>query len=176
MDGIPGEREIDTVATPDFLNSGKEPAVPPHKITLAVGSICRLTRNFDVSRGLTKNTRVIVRRKSPLFRCSVIYSSIQERVHIPRIVAWWQPKGVGFKVLRKQLPLVLSYAATFNGCQGLTVQRLALDLRRPVFSHGQLYSAMSRVPNQRDVLVLRAEGETLDTTTTNIVWKELLIE
>ncbi|KAJ6447762.1 hypothetical protein C8R45DRAFT_773345, partial [Mycena sanguinolenta] len=108
--------------------------------------------NFDVSRGLTKNTRVIVRR---LLKYSVEVETLpqeiggqiidSERVHIPRIVTWWHPRGVGFKVLRKQLPLVLSYATTFNGCQGLTVQRLVLDLRRPVFSHGQLYSAMTRV-------------------------------
>jgi hypothetical protein len=69
---------------------------------------------------------------------------------------------------------VLCYAVTFNGCQGLTVQKLALDLRRPVFSHGQLYAAMTRVPNSKDVMILKAEGDE-DTTTTNIVWNELLV-
>jgi hypothetical protein len=46
---------------PEFLNSLKEPGIPPHELLLKIGAICRLTRNFDASRGLTKNTRVIVR-------------------------------------------------------------------------------------------------------------------
>jgi hypothetical protein len=46
---------------PEFLNSLREPGIPPHELVLKIGAICRLTRNFDASRGLTKNTRVIVR-------------------------------------------------------------------------------------------------------------------
>jgi hypothetical protein len=45
---------------PEFLNSLKEPGIPPHGLRLKIGCICRLTRNFDASHGLTKNTRVIV--------------------------------------------------------------------------------------------------------------------
>ncbi|KAJ7443134.1 hypothetical protein FB451DRAFT_1057113, partial [Mycena latifolia] len=66
------------------------------------------------------------------------------------------------------------YATTFNGCQGVTVQKLGLDLRRSVFSHGQLYSAMTRVPDAENVLILKCEGDT-STYTTNIVWSELLL-
>ena len=76
--------------------------------------------------------------------------------------------------MRKQIPLALSYATTFNGCQGLTVQQLSVDLRRSVFSHGQLYSAMTRVPSADQVLILKSEGD-FSTETTNIVWKELLL-
>lgn len=46
---------------PEFLNSLQEPGIPPHELILKVGAICRFTRNLDASRGLTKNTRVIVR-------------------------------------------------------------------------------------------------------------------
>ncbi|KAJ7079833.1 hypothetical protein C8R44DRAFT_654009, partial [Mycena epipterygia] len=74
----------------------------------------------------------------------------------------------------KQIPLAFCYATTFKGCQGLTVQKLALDLRRPVFSHGQLYFAMTRVPDSQNALILKYEGD-FSTCTTNIVWEELLL-
>jgi ATP-dependent DNA helicase PIF1 len=167
---------------PEFLNSLQEPGIPPHELVLKVGAICRLTRNFDASRGLTKNTRVIVRN---LLRHTVevetisaviagkvidpvsptmlmLYAYIERyqiRLHIPRISCHFQPHSFEFKVLRKQIPLALCYATTFNGCQGLTVQKLGLDLRREVFSHGQLYSAMTRVPDSRNVLILKYEGD-----------------
>jgi hypothetical protein len=105
--------------------------------------------------------------------CDCIHS-IKIRVHIPRINGHFQPRGFEFTVLRKQIPLALCYATTFNGCQGLTVLKLGLDLRREVFSHGQLYSAITRVPNSENAMILKYEGES-STCTTNIVWEELLL-
>jgi hypothetical protein len=98
----------------------------------------------------------------------------QIRLHIPRINCHFQPHGFEFTIHRKQIPLALCYATTFNGCQGLTVQKLGLDLRKEVFSHGQLYSAMTRVPNSQNVLILKYEGD-MSTLTSNIVWQELLL-
>jgi hypothetical protein len=63
-DSIEGDDEGSNeavLADPDFLNSLAEPGIPPHELILKIGAICRLTRNFDASRGLTKNTRVIIR-------------------------------------------------------------------------------------------------------------------
>jgi hypothetical protein len=68
----------------------------------------------------------------------------------------------------KQISLAWSYAPTFNGCQGLTVQKLGLELWKEVFSHGQLYSVMACVPNSQNVLTLKYQGDT-STCTTNIV-------
>ncbi len=93
---------------------------------------------------------------------------------MPRIDCHFQPQNLNIIVHRKQIPLALAYAVTFNGCQGLTLSCLVLDLRRPVFSHGQLYAAATWVPNSRDVLVLKAEGD-VSTLATNVVWEELLL-
>jgi ATP-dependent exoDNAse (exonuclease V) alpha subunit len=94
---------------------------------------------------------------------------------VPRIDFKFSPNRTAFVVNRRQIPLVLSYATTFNGCQGLTVKKLALDLRRPVFSHGQLYSAATRVPDAESVMILKGEGDN-STSTRNIVWRELLLQ
>ncbi|KAI6020228.1 hypothetical protein BKA83DRAFT_4056712, partial [Pisolithus microcarpus] len=64
---------------------------------------------------------------------------------IPRISFDFIPPGSDWTVTRKQFPLRLAYATTFNGCQGLTLQRSVVDLCKDPFSHGQLYTALSRV-------------------------------
>ena len=62
-DSIEGDAEQSdeaVLADPDFLNSLEEPGILPHELIFKVGAICRLIRNIDPSRGLTKNTRVII--------------------------------------------------------------------------------------------------------------------
>jgi hypothetical protein len=50
------------LATPDFLNAQRESGNPPHEITLKVGTVVRFLRNFSSKKGVTKNTRAIVRQ------------------------------------------------------------------------------------------------------------------
>lgn len=44
-----------------------------------------------------------------------------------------------------QFPLTAAYATTFNSCQWLTLDHIGIDLTRPVFSHGQLYTALNDI-------------------------------
>ena len=76
-EGIEGQREVDVVGTPDVLNSLHEPGIPPHQLRLKIGAICRFTRNFDPARGLTKNTRVIIKH---LLKYSVEVETIPYRI------------------------------------------------------------------------------------------------
>jgi hypothetical protein len=60
-DSVEDEANGGVFSDPEFLNALQEPGIPPHELQLKSGCICRLTRNFDASRGLTKNMRVIIR-------------------------------------------------------------------------------------------------------------------
>jgi hypothetical protein len=62
---------------------------------------------------------------------------------------------------------------TINKSQGQSVKNVGLDLRVPVFSHGQLYVALSRCTSGNRIKALfppTSEG----TQTTNIVYPEVL--
>jgi ATP-dependent exoDNAse (exonuclease V) alpha subunit len=72
------------------------------------------------------------------------YKGLQEEILIPRIT-FTSNLPSGYTLQRQQFPLALSYATTFNSCQGMTLERAGFDLTRHVFSHGQLYMALSRI-------------------------------
>ena len=91
---------------------------------------------------------------------------------IPQITFEFQPVNANFAIHRKQFPLCLAYATTFNSCQGLTLDQVVLDLRTEVFAHGQLYTALTRVHTLNDAQVLIADQSN---STTNIVYKDLLL-
>jgi ATP-dependent exoDNAse (exonuclease V) alpha subunit len=52
-----------------------------------------------------------------------------------------------------QYPLQLGYALTIHKAQGKTLDRVIVDIDRGAFAHGQLYVALSRTRNKKDMLI-----------------------
>ena len=48
-------------------------------------------------------------------------------------------------IVRKQVPLILSWAVTIHKCQGASLDCVEVDLGDSIFAHGQAYTALSRV-------------------------------
>ena len=78
-----------------------------------------------------------------------------------------------FKLKCRQFPVRLAFSITINKTQSQSVKRVGIDLRVPVFSHGQLYVALSRVKNSRNSKATPLVGQR-DTRTTNVVYPEVL--
>ena len=162
----------------DYAAKQTPPGLPPHTLQIKVNGIYRLIRNFSVDRGLVKNARVIVSEMGNRLitvrlihqQGSTLYAD-DEDVLIPRI-SFTSILPSGHTLLRRQFPLTLGYATTFNSCQGLNLDCVGVDLTYPVFSHGQLYTALSRIPDRTCAVVRLRPGET---STLNVTYPEILL-
>ncbi|KIJ10633.1 hypothetical protein PAXINDRAFT_85751 [Paxillus involutus ATCC 200175] len=72
-----------------------------------------------------------------------------------------------------QFPVRVGYAMTINKAQGQSVKHVGLDLQSGVFPHGQLYVALSRCTNPRNVKVVFRPGQK-NNKTWNVVYTEVL--
>ena len=59
-----------------------------------------------------------------------------------------------FPFKRTQFPVRLSFAMTINKAQGQTLDFVGIYLPEPVFSHGQLYVALSRATSSKNIKIL----------------------
>src|SRR6266480_3579872 len=79
----------------------------------------------------------------------------------------------GFTLKRTQFPIRLAFAMTINKSQGQSLQTVSINLRSPVFSHGQLYVALSRTTDVRRLSVFFSP-ENKEGLTLNIWYPEVL--
>ena len=80
---------------------------------------------------------------------------------------------------RRQFPFIVAFAITINKAQGQTYETVGIYLPKTVFSHGQLYAALSRTQCRQNLKIsmIANEYQGLKETkyyTKNVVIKELL--
>ena len=68
-----------------------------------------------------------------------------ERFFLPRIILSSADPTLPFKLCHKQFQIRLAYCMNISKSQGQTFRSVGIYLREPVFTHGQLYVALSRV-------------------------------
>ncbi|CAH9081769.1 unnamed protein product [Cuscuta epithymum] len=106
-----------------------------------------LMGNIDHSSGLCNGTRLIVTKLGTHILEAQMMSVINagKKFLIPKLSLTPSDLKLAFTFQRRQFPLILNYAMTINKSQGQSLERVGVFLRRPIFTHGQLYVAISRV-------------------------------
>ncbi|CAN1750786.1 ATP-dependent DNA helicase PIF1 [Linum perenne] len=121
--------------------------------TLTTHAIVMLLRNLNPSAGLCNGTRILLTHLGEHTLRGLI---------------------IGGSFERRQYPVRLCYAMTINKSQGQTLEHIGIYLPNPVFSHGQLYVALSRARSVEGVHIsIQNDANIPETSTRNIVYKEI---
>lgn len=165
----------------EFLNTLHFSGMPPHELHLKVGCPVILLRNM--SGGLANGTRLIVHKLYPRVLEAVVATGPRkgEVAFIPRIdITPSDAENWPFTMRRRQFPVRPAFAMTVNKAQGQTLSAVGLYLPQPVFSHGQLYVAFSRVGRPQGIKVLVVGGRVQGVPgvpdgvyTKNVVYREV---
>ena len=178
VDKVESKGDEDTSNYPaEFLHRLTPSEMLQHKINRMIDAIVMLLPNLDVNQSLCNGTRLIVRRlQNHISDCDEAKSFNKgNRVLIPRITSTLSDAFMPFKLRRRQFSIRLSFAITINKSQGQTLNRFGLPLLQPVFTHGQLYVAFSRVRSSTPikVKVITKEQTSETKTTETFVFEEI---
>jgi ATP-dependent DNA helicase PIF1 len=100
-------------------------------------------------------------------------SHVGDVIYIPRIELIARKTKWAFILVRRKFPIRVSYAITINKSPGQTLD-FGLYLQTLVFSHGQLYVAVSCVTSRKSLKILIVnEDKTCGSQTKNVVYPEV---
>lgn len=129
---------------------------PPHEFRVKIGAIVILQTNWSQVDGLCNGTRMRVEHcNTHSIRCSVLFGpNAGHEFTFCRFTFNPSHSENRIRFKRFQFPFRLAFAMTINKSQGQTFDRVGLLLKKPVFAHGQLYVALSRVRNFASITLM----------------------
>lgn len=141
----------------EYLNSLTPSGMPPHQLTLKLNMVVMLLRNLQAgpSEGLRNGTRLLIKSLGERMLEAEILTGTSKgtTVFLPRMPFYLRDSEFPFTMIRKQFPIRPCFSMTINKAQGQTLDKVGIYLPNPVFTHGQLYVAFSRVRNKDAIAI-----------------------
>ncbi|KAL1349215.1 hypothetical protein AAHE18_07G142100 [Arachis hypogaea] len=169
------ESELYTMST-ESLNALNCSGIPQHWLVLKIGVPVMLLRNIDQSNGLCNGTRMQVKRLGDhIIECVILAGrNTGDVVFIPRMNMSPNNDTLPIRFTRRQFSVALCFAMTINKSQGQTLSTVGIYLLRPIFTHGQLYVALSRVSMHSGLKILSVDSNSkVSDHTINVVYREV---
>ncbi|MEW8545326.1 MAG: DUF6570 domain-containing protein [Candidatus Thiodiazotropha sp.] len=129
----------------------------PNILKLSIGTRVMMIRNIATDQGLvngamgfvhfiefedTEPIRILVRFDDETIG-RLFYSHEHNAIGIEKITQEFYSKNVA--IFRTQFPLIPAWACTIHKVQGITCDKIVVDLGSSIFAPGQVYVALSRV-------------------------------
>jgi ATP-dependent DNA helicase PIF1 len=165
---------MDSLYPVEYLNTLQFSVIANHKLELKVGVPILLLHNLNQSIGLCNGTRLIIKRVGQrVIEVEIIIgNNVDKRVFIPCIIM--SPSGTDwpFVLHCHQFLVRVAFAMTINKSQGQTLNNVGVYFSSPIFSHGQLYVAISRVTSSANIKIFSGQGP--NGYMQNVVYREVL--
>jgi len=101
-------------------------------------------------------------------------SNIGKQVFIPRLSLSPSDVKIPFKFQRRQFSISVSFDMIINKSHVQSLKSVGIYLPSHVFSHGQLYVAISRVTSKQGLKILIVDGDGENTNmTSNVVYHKV---
>lgn len=107
-----------------------------------------------------------------LLKCEILTGDKKGEVVFLNRITLYCENIYPFVFKRRQFPVKIAFAMTINKSQGQTFDKIAIDLRKNIFSHGQLYVAFSRVKSWESLKIYLGQ-EKQDRLVKNYVYTEI---
>ena len=162
----------------EYLHSVSSSSLPPNELNIKVGCPVILLHNLSLAQGLCNGTHLVITQMG--HRVLEVCLLGGERDGQLALIPWislipMSTTEVSFQFKQHKFPVHLASALSINKSQGQSVWHVGLYLHFPVFSHGQLYVALSCVTSPHNIKILLPD-DTAECLTTNIVYDEVLID
>ena len=160
----------------EFLNKVTLSGIPDHIIVLKRGMPIMLLSNLDKKNGHANGSRYVVMDMTQkiIYALGIGEMNYGNILLIPRII--FQPKDqeLPFEMERRQFPVRPCFAMTSNKSQGQNLNMVGLNVTKEFFTHGQTFTACSRVTSSKGLKVFKPQTADHPNHMANVVFTELL--
>jgi ATP-dependent DNA helicase PIF1 len=130
------------------------------QLELKVGMPILLLHNLNQSIGLCNGTKLIVKRLGQrVIEAEIITgNNVNKRVFIPHIIMFPFETDWPFVLRHRQFLVQVAFAITINKNQSQTLNNVRVYLSSSIYSHHQLYVAISWVTSNANIKIFSGQG------------------